>query len=64
MQVMDFVGREDLVERGMATITAPTVAAEETNFRWESAITYLLGVSVYFSSSLFASFFFFERWYS
>ena len=25
MQVMDFVGREDLVERGMATITAPRV---------------------------------------
>ena len=43
MQVMDFVGREDLVERGMATITAPTVAAEETNFRWATAITYLLG---------------------
>jgi hypothetical protein len=40
---MDFVGREDLVERGMATITAPTVAAEETNFRWATSNTYIFG---------------------
>jgi len=32
IKVMDFVGREDLVERGIASITAPTAPAEETNF--------------------------------
>ena len=33
-QVMDFVGREELVERAMAAITAPAVMpGEETNFR-------------------------------
>ena len=63
MQVMDFVGREDLVERGIAAITAPTEAAEETNFRWATSTHYffdsqqLFRMNIYVSSSLIVSFF-------
>ena len=32
-QVMDFVGREELVQRGMDAITSPAAPVAETNFR-------------------------------
>jgi hypothetical protein len=36
-QVMDFVGREELVQRGMDAITSPAAPVEETNFRCSMA---------------------------